>query len=163
MCFHEPDGVSPLGWKGKSPPEAKIWSCSHCTHGFETHVTPNDGVTLSEVVRYSKLVILLACCSEHIIEEYDSVGGLSKPDFVVFWRPYITYDKSFYIFLALLITSIERRDVGFTNGLWHEIISCYGSSSMLSMQIHSGLSLAYTPNYHDRWHVWWLLNQRVHK
>ena len=126
MCFHERDSVSVRGYRaGPSPEATTVWSCSSCTRAdaegkMVTYEKPDGGVTLSQVVERSKLVLLLSCCGENIMREYESEAGDTKPDFVVFWLPRILHDISHNIFIALLINAIENcSDYRHT---WDEIV-----------------------------------------
>ena len=104
ICFHDGLGVA-------SPHESRIWSCSSVpvhVHG-EEFKTPDDGVTLSEVVGRSKLVIMLCCYGEDITDEYEaSSKNTHEPDLLIFKCRAEIKETSTYVFLALLLTSIER-------------------------------------------------------
>jgi len=114
LCFYENQSVSVRGNKVGSPSEATlIWSCSSYTEKKENgeavrYAKWDRGVTLSEVVQGSKLVLLMSCCGDHITREYGSEAGGPKPDFVVFRMPVRIHDVSHNIFLALLMYSIEN-------------------------------------------------------
>jgi hypothetical protein len=91
---------------GHSTRATNIWSCSKYTEDGNVYEKQDHGVTLSQVVEHSKLVVLLSCCGASIMNEYTRQAG-NKPDFDVFWREHIRHDVSLSIFLALLITSIK--------------------------------------------------------
>ena len=77
------------------------------------------GVTLSEVVCGSRLVVLLCCCGGPIMQEYRAeMVGKDRPDFVYFAMDHGVHDISINIFLALLITALERATE--RGGEWDE-------------------------------------------
>jgi len=118
LSFHDPFSVSVNGQViiGNLPQSSRIWSCSSYTaqdnetNRDVTYQKGQGGVTLSEVVCKSYLVLLLSCHTGSIMDEYSSEDdGRKKPDFVVFFRSAPTHDISFNTFLALLMTTFERR------------------------------------------------------
>ena len=76
LSFHESMGVYADGVRRSiSPDVTRIWSCSSCSVHGQTLTKPDDGVTLSEVVHRSKLVMMLCCFGEIITEDYEIEGG----------------------------------------------------------------------------------------
>jgi hypothetical protein len=122
ISFREEDSVSVDGHElGRSTPEeAKIWSCSEHTIGEKMYEKTRDGVTLSEVVGQSRLVILLACCNVPIIQEFSAEEG-TKPDFVVL-AEYITHDTSNNVLTGLLCLSLEKSADQLKQATWHDAV-----------------------------------------
>jgi hypothetical protein len=120
LSFHENQGVSVRGYKvGSASPATIIWSCSSYTESNANgkpvqYAKCDGGVTLSDVVEGSKLVLLLSCCGDQITREYGREAGGPKPDFVVFRMPDRIHDVTHNIFLALLMHCIE-------NWRWKEV------------------------------------------
>jgi hypothetical protein len=98
-----------------SPDATRIWSCSSVEYRNDdnTYPKPADGVTLSEVVDGSKLVMMLCCHGETIAREYEGFGDNSstrKPDLLIFKTSGEINNTSLHVFLALLMTSVETND-----------------------------------------------------
>jgi hypothetical protein len=109
LIFHESQSVSVRGNKiGLTPATTVIWTCSSYTENKVEYKKPAYGVTLSEVVRDSKLVMLFCCGGAPIVHEYTSDPGDAKPDFVVFWMQGVSHEISYNIFLGMLMTVIEQ-------------------------------------------------------
>lgn len=136
ICFRESDSVSVDGQKLEgTPEEAKIWSCSEYTSGEKTYAKKHRGVTLSEVVGQSKLVILLACCSAPIIQEFSAEEG-RKPDFVILAVDLITHDIANHVLIALLCTSLENTDKASKKDTWHDDVRTHVCKVLLSIKQH---------------------------
>jgi hypothetical protein len=142
LSFFEEDSVSAGGtaWKefGGKPQEARIWSCSvYVDKGTkEVYTSAYPGVVLSEVVRRSNLVLLLACCSAPILREYSSEAG-AKADFVVLSTEDITHDVSNHVLLGLLTTAFED-DRDSMLGEWHDIMRRHVYQVLLWIKQHGG-------------------------
>ena len=118
MCFVEEHGVSLDGHvREHTPPATTIWACS----SYNNNKKPAHGVTLSEVVRASKLVLLLSCCAKPIVQQYAS-EAVNKSDFVVFSMESGIQDISHNIFLALLMNAIEGCPDYMRHGPWDEFV-----------------------------------------
>ena len=119
LSFREAKGVCVRGRPHGSTPEAtKIWSCQSYTHGDRTYSAPPGGACLSEVAYNAKLVLLLCCYSDKIIEEYSSEPDETRrPDFVAFLDKHVIHDTSVNIFLALLMNAIDGTS---KEGPWNE-------------------------------------------
>jgi hypothetical protein len=124
LSFHETYGVSIRGEHDEVAPHAvRLWTCSSYSDGRDVYTKPDFGVALSEVVDGSRLVILLCCHSRSILTEYGNEGRNGvKPDFIAFSGKDLTYDTSVNVFLALLITAIERSVSNVVSGPWHELV-----------------------------------------
>lgn len=122
MCFYEPYGVDTDGeHRGYTPLHSLIWSCSAYTDEKQTYRKVENGITLSEVVCGSRLVLLLCCIGGPIMQEYrKEMGEKERPDFVYFAMDENVHDISINIFLALLIDALERAKV--RGGDWDEFI-----------------------------------------
>ncbi len=154
VSFFEADSVCADGtaWKGLGgkPQEARIWSCSvYVDAGTgEVYTSAYPGVVLSEVVRHSKLVLLLACCSAPILREYSSEAG-AKTDFVVLSSEDITHDVSNHVLLGLLATSLEDDRDSMLGG-WHDVMRRHVCQVLLWVKQHGDTA--------DEW--WAFLQQR---
>ncbi len=144
LTFHEPFAVSGDGKVivGNSPESSRIWSCSShiaedaATKQCITYRKAAEGVTLSRVVCASDLVVLLSCDSGLIMDEYSSEeDDYKKPDFVAFLRWGPSHDISFNIFLALLMTALERKVSPTGKTAAGKIIYCDDSVRMSVCQI----------------------------
>ena len=129
LSFYEGSSVDVYGIKSYPSDSSRIWTCKSYRHTESTgdivvYKKPDDGVLLHDVVKHSKLVLLLACCGTPIMDEYKSEGEGQKPDFVVFSRPSQTTDIAMNIFLAMLMTAMEQcpRDMKFDRGSWDEVV-----------------------------------------
>ena len=127
LSFYEGKSVTVHGGKSKPSEASRIWTCYSYTHTDEDGTTveyqkPYGGVLLNDVVKNSKLVLLLACCGKPIMEEYGSQGVHAKPDFVVFSRPLGTCDISMNIFLAMLMTALEQCPRDLKEGDWDDVV-----------------------------------------
>lgn len=122
MCFYEPEGVGTNGeHRGYTPRNSQVWSCSAYTDEEQTYRKVENGITLSEVVCGSRLVLLLCCIGGPIMREYrKEMGEKERPDFVYFAMDENVHDISINIFLALLIDALERAKV--RGGDWDEFI-----------------------------------------
>ena len=122
MCFYEPEGVDTDGeHRGYTPRDSQVWSCSSYTDAEQTYKKVENGITLSEVVCGSRLVLLLCCIGGPIMQEYrKEMGEKERPDFVYFAMDENVHDISINIFLALLIDALERAKV--RGGDWDEFI-----------------------------------------
>jgi hypothetical protein len=118
LSFHEPFSVSADGKVivGNSPETSRIWSCaSHVAENavtklYDVYRKPAQGVTLSQVVGGADLVVLLSCDTGRFMDEYSAENAdEKKPDFIAFLRWGPTCDTSFFIFLALMYTTLEKR------------------------------------------------------
>jgi hypothetical protein len=114
ISFCDFPGVDVDGVRREILPNATtIWSCSSLYKKNDGYYEkPPDGVTLSEVVHGSKLVMMLCCAAESIAEEYASDNSLStrKPDLLIFKKKTgCIHDTSINVFLALLMTCIEEN------------------------------------------------------
>lgn len=145
ICFNEANSVDASGQVrvGNSPQSARIWSCSSYTawdDALQREVTYEKragGVTLSQVVCRSDLVLLLSCCARPIMEEYSSEDdGRKKPDFVVFCRSVAAHDISFNTFLALLITAHEAHVDGGRRLYWDGVVKTLVCQVMLWVKEH---------------------------
>jgi hypothetical protein len=137
MCFHEDNGVSVDGkTRGYTPPATTIWACSSFHNGTVDCKKPEGGVTLSEVVRGSKLVMMLSCFAEPIMQEYAREAG-EKADFVVFLMPSTIHDISHNIFLALLMTAVEDYPDRLRRCYWDEMIRRNVCQVLLWIKEHS--------------------------
>lgn len=122
ICFVEGDGVSKEGVRHQAAPHnSQVWSCSSYTDDNGTTYRKREhSITLTEVVRGSRLVLLLCCCGVGVMREYrQERGGEARPDFVYFAMDDI-HDISINIFLALLIDALEGATVRV--GAWDEFI-----------------------------------------
>lgn len=122
MCFYEPYSVGIGGEHlGYTPRDSQVWSCSAYTDAEKTYEKVQNGITLSEVVCGSRLVLLLCCIGGPIMQEYrKEMGEKERPDFVYFAMDENVHDISINIFLALLIDALERaEEIG---GTWDEFI-----------------------------------------
>ena len=110
LCFNEDYSVNRDGERRYYVPRSsQIWSCSEYKDEKVTYKKRVGGVTLSEVVWGSRLVVLLCCCGGPIMQEYRAeMVGKGRPDFVYFAMDHSVHDISINIFLALLITALER-------------------------------------------------------
>jgi hypothetical protein len=122
MCFYEPCSVGIGGEQpGYTPRDSQVWSCSAYTDEEQTYKKVEDGITLSEVVCGSRLVLLTCCIGGPIMREYrKEMGEKERPDFVYFAMDENVHDISINIFLALLIDALERAKV--RGGTWAEFI-----------------------------------------
>jgi hypothetical protein len=122
MCFYEPCSVGTDGeHRGYTPRDSQVWSCSGYTDGEKTYKKVEDGITLSEVVCGSRLVLLTCCIGGPIMREYrKEMGEKERPDFVYFAMDENVHDISINIFLALLIDALERAKE--RGGTWTEFI-----------------------------------------
>jgi hypothetical protein len=113
ITFCESPGVDANGViREISPNATRLWSCSSWEDREGDVVTkPADGVTLSEVVDGSKLVMMLCCHGEIIAGEYEfqDIPSTRKPDLLIFKTRGEINDTSMYVFLALLMTSVETN------------------------------------------------------
>jgi hypothetical protein len=100
----------------------------------EVYTSAYPGVVLSEVVRRSKLVLLLACCSAPILREYSSEAG-AKADFVVLSKEDITHDVSNHVLLGLLTTALEDDRNSMLGG-WHDIMRRHVCQVLLWIKKH---------------------------
>jgi hypothetical protein len=134
MCFSEEHGVSLDGHVLQdTPPATTIWACSSC----DNNKKPDQGVTLSEVVRASKLVLLLSCCAKPIVQQYAS-EAVNKSDFVVFSMESAIQDISHNIFLALLMNAIELCPDYMRHGHWDEFVKRNVCQVLLWIKGNSG-------------------------
>ena len=108
LCFNESNSVDRDGDRHPfAPRSSQIWSCTSYKDNEHTYTKRVGGVTLSEVVCGSSLVLLLCCCGDPIMQEYRAeMGQKDRPDFVYFAMDHTVHDISINIFLALLITAL---------------------------------------------------------
>jgi hypothetical protein len=92
-----------------SPDDARIWACSGAIIDGIKHEKPENGVTLSEVVGRAKLVLMLCCYAECVMEEY-AVNAGNKVDLLIFKGRGKIFDTSTYVLLALLMRSMEKSE-----------------------------------------------------
>jgi hypothetical protein len=109
LCFNEGNSVNPFGDRREfAPPTSQVWSCSSYTEEGLTYTKREGGITLSDVVCGSRLVLLLCCCGLPIYQEYCAeMGQKVGPDFVYLEMDHAVHDISINIFLAMLITALE--------------------------------------------------------
>jgi hypothetical protein len=112
ISFCESPGVDVDGVPREISPDAtKIWSCSSWEdRDGDIYTKPPGGVHLSEVVGGSKLVMMLCCYGEIIAREYEYGDSLNtrKPDLLIFKHSSYIHNTSMYVFLALLMTCVEK-------------------------------------------------------
>jgi len=113
MVFHNPLGVDVDGRTlAGAPPASEVWACGTFDDGAKTYTKPPYGVTLSEVVAGSQLVLLFCCYSADIICDYGREDReRQNPDFLVFLRDAEVWDTSIHIFTAMLMRAVERSGV----------------------------------------------------
>ena len=134
VCFTEEHGVSLDGHvREHTPPATTIWACS----SYQNQKKPDHGVTLSEVVRASKLVLLLSCCAKPIVQQYAS-EAVNKSDFVVFSMDSVIQDISHNIFLALLMNAMEGCPDDMRYGPWDEFVKRNVCQVLLWIKGNSG-------------------------
>ena len=139
LSFNEQNSVDRDGERRRyGPPSSLIWSCSSYTDDKLTTYTKREpGITLSEVVRGSRLVLLLCCCGGPIMQEYrKEIGEADRPDFVYFAMDHIVHDISINIFLALLITALE--DATQRGGVWDEFFRRCVCKVLTWVQVYGG-------------------------
>jgi hypothetical protein len=113
LDFYGGMNVSVLGSRIEREEALEIWSCSSFTSYTDqkepvTYEKPEHGVTLSQVVDWTKLVMLLCCRGREILQEYEyEKKSEDRPDFVLFDSKEQIYDISINVFLALLIYYID--------------------------------------------------------
>ena len=113
LDFYGGMNVSVLGSRIERVGALEIWSCSSFTSYTDqkesvTYEKPEHGVTLSQVVDWTKLVMLLCCRGREILQEYQhEKRSEDRPDFVLFDSKEQIYDISINVFLSLLIYYID--------------------------------------------------------
>jgi hypothetical protein len=118
ITFCDSPGVDADGVRREISPNAtRLWSCS----SFEDrdgniYPKPAGGVHLSQVVHGSKLVMMLCCHGEIIARDYEfqDIPSTGKPDLLIFKTSGEINDTSMYVFLALLMTSVEKNNSNHT-------------------------------------------------
>ena len=113
IVFHNPLGVDVDGRTLEAaPPASEVWACGTSDEGAKTYKKPRDGVTLSEVVAGSQLVLLFCCYSTDIICDYGREDReRQNPAFLVFLRDAEVWDTSIHIFTAMLMRAVETKGV----------------------------------------------------
>ena len=113
LDFYGGMNVSVSGSRIERAQALEVWSCSSFTSYTDqkepvTYQKPEHGVTLSQVVDWTKLVMLLCCRGREILQEYQhEKKSEDRPDFVLFDSKEQIFDISINIFLSLLIYYID--------------------------------------------------------
>lgn len=162
LCFNEPHSVDIRGNHRDGPPHASIvWACSEFRDGPHTFSKPEVGVTLSQVVRGSKLVMLLCCFGRNVITEYSSESSDDRPDFVVFVKESVIWNISVQVFITLLMTTISGYFASGQPGNWDELVKKSVCQVLLWVQDH-GSDRETNEGLLKGEHIFWefLLSQR---
>ena len=124
LALHERERVDVAGNRvGVSPDTARIYACASCVDEVtnKTHTKPEGAVTLSEVVKDAKLVMLMCCFGRNIITEYgNECPELVKPDVLLFLKESAMYDTSTNIFITLLMHALDNCE--YKRFPWEELV-----------------------------------------
>lgn len=138
VALHERERVDVAGnGVDISPDCARIYACASCVDEVtnKTHTKPEGAVTLSEVVKNAKLVMLLCCFGRNIITDYGNERPeLVKPDVLLYLKESVVYDTSTNIFITLLMHAIDNCEKKTLP--WEEIVKRNICQVMLWVKEH---------------------------